>query len=86
MVLAAIGANAFWLLYLWLGSAIGASWLSNYKGYGEKVGLGTGLLLSIIGVIVWLLSSATRREFGVEALVLAVAAMFYLIRRTGGQI
>jgi basic amino acid/polyamine antiporter, APA family len=37
-------------------------------------------------VIVWLLSNATRREFGVEALVLAVAAMFYLIRRTGGQL
>jgi APA family basic amino acid/polyamine antiporter len=37
-------------------------------------------------VIVWLLSSATRREFGVEALVLAVAGLFYLIRRTGGQI
>lgn len=37
-------------------------------------------------VIVWLLSNATRREFGVEALVLAVAAMFYFIRKTGGQI
>jgi APA family basic amino acid/polyamine antiporter len=38
------------------------------------------------GVIVWLLSSATRREFGVEALVLAVASMFYFIRKTGGQL
>jgi APA family basic amino acid/polyamine antiporter len=37
-------------------------------------------------VIVWLLSNATRREFGVEALVLAVAAMFYFIRKTGGQL
>ena len=37
-------------------------------------------------VILWLLSSATRREFGVEALVLAVASMFYLIRKTGGQL
>jgi APA family basic amino acid/polyamine antiporter len=37
-------------------------------------------------VIVWLLSNATRREFGVEALVLAVASMFYLIRKTGGQL
>jgi hypothetical protein len=33
-----------------------------------------------------LLSSATRREFGVEALVLAVASVFYFIRRTGGQL
>ena len=37
-------------------------------------------------VILWLLSNATRREFGVEALVLAVAAVFYFIRRTGGQL
>jgi amino acid transporter len=38
------------------------------------------------GVILWLLSNATRREFGVEALVLAVASVFYLIRKTGGQL
>ena len=37
-------------------------------------------------VIVWLLSNATRREFGVEALVLAVAALFYFIRKRGGQL
>jgi amino acid transporter len=37
-------------------------------------------------VIIWLLSNATRREFGVEALVLAVAAMFYFIRKAGGQL
>lgn len=36
-------------------------------------------------VIVWLLSNATRREFGVEALVLASAALFYFVRTTGGQ-
>jgi hypothetical protein len=58
LILAAIGANAFWLLYLWLGSAIASSALSNYKGYGEKLGLGTGLLLSFIGVIVWLIVPA----------------------------
>jgi basic amino acid/polyamine antiporter, APA family len=37
-------------------------------------------------VILWLLSNATRREFGVEALVLAVAALAYFIRRTGGRL
>ena len=37
-------------------------------------------------VIVWLLSNATRREFGVEGLVLAVAALYYFIRKRGGQI
>jgi hypothetical protein len=53
-VLAAIGVTALWLLYLWLASAIAASWLSARKGYGEKPGLASGLLLSALGVIVWL--------------------------------
>jgi hypothetical protein len=52
-VLAAVGAKAFYLLMIWLASAIAASELSKRKGYGEKWGLGTGLLLSVIGVIVW---------------------------------
>ena len=55
LIVAGIGANAFWLLYLWLGSCIAASWLSNYKGYGEKAGLGTGLLLSLLGPIIWMI-------------------------------
>jgi hypothetical protein len=49
-----LGAKALWLTYLWLGSAILASWISNRKGYGEKPGLAAGLLLSAVGVIVWL--------------------------------
>ena len=53
LVLAAVGAKAFYLLMIWLASAIAASELSKRKGYGEKWGLGTGLLLSVIGVIVW---------------------------------
>lgn len=57
-VIAALEGWAFWLLYLWLGSAILASFLSKKKGYGEKLGLGTGLLLSAIGVLVWLLVPA----------------------------
>ena len=51
---AAVGAKAFYLLMVWLASAIGASELSKRKGYGEKWGLGTGLLLSIIGLIIWI--------------------------------
>jgi hypothetical protein len=43
---------------IWLASAIAASELSSRKGYGEKWGLGTGLLLSAIGVIVWLVVPA----------------------------
>ena len=51
---AAVGAKAFYLLMVWLASAIGASELSKRKGYGEKWGMGTGLLLSVIGLIIWI--------------------------------
>jgi hypothetical protein len=54
-VLAVIGSAALWLAYLWLASAIVASYLSARKGYGEKIGLAFGLLLSVVGVVVWLL-------------------------------
>jgi hypothetical protein len=53
-LLAVIGVRALWLTYLWLASAIAASYLSHRKGYGEKFGLAFGLLLSVIGVVVWL--------------------------------
>jgi hypothetical protein len=49
------GSAPFWLLYLWLASAWAASELSGRKGYGEKWGLGCGLLLSVIGVVIWLI-------------------------------
>jgi hypothetical protein len=55
LIVAALGSKAFWLLYLWLASAWGASELSSRKGYGEKWGLGCGLILSVIGVIIWLI-------------------------------
>lgn len=53
-VFAALGAKALGLLYLWLLSAIIAAALSRSKGYGEKPGLGTGLLLTALGPIIWL--------------------------------
>ena len=53
-VIATIGALALYLLFIWLGSAIVAGYLSERKGYGEKVGLASGLLLSVVGVLVWL--------------------------------
>ena len=52
--LAVIGPTALWLTYGWLLSAIVASYLSDRKGYGEKAGLASGLLLTVIGVLVWL--------------------------------
>jgi hypothetical protein len=53
-VFALLGAKALYLLFVWLASAIAASWLSDRKGYGERAGLATGLVLSLIGVLVWL--------------------------------
>ena len=35
------GADYFWLLYLWLGSAWAAGALSARKGYGEKIAEGS---------------------------------------------
>jgi len=51
---ALLGAAALWLMYLWLLAAILASYLSERKGYGEKLGLAFGLLLSIVGTVIWL--------------------------------
>jgi hypothetical protein len=58
--IALLGATAFYLLIIWLASAIVAQWLSDRKGYGEKAGLVTGLLLSALAPIIWLLIPAKR--------------------------
>jgi hypothetical protein len=57
-VLAIIGVKALWLLYIWLASAIICSYLSARKGFGERPGLATGMLLSAIGVVIWLVVPA----------------------------
>lgn len=57
-VFALLGANALWLLYLWLASAIVASYLSGRKGYGDRAGLASGLLLNAIGIVIWLIVPA----------------------------
>jgi hypothetical protein len=59
-VFALLGAKALWLTYAWLVSAIASSWLSDRKGYGEKPGLATGLLLSAAAVLIWLLWPAKQ--------------------------
>jgi hypothetical protein len=53
-VFALLGAAALWLVYAWLLAAIVASYLSDRKGYGERVGLAFGLLLHVVGVVAWL--------------------------------
>jgi hypothetical protein len=54
IVVALLGAKALYLLYGWLLSAIVCSYLARHKGYGERPGLAAGLLLSVIGVLIWL--------------------------------
>ncbi len=54
-LLALIGAKALIYLYIWLLSAVAASYLSGRKGYGEKPGLATGICLTFVAVIIWLI-------------------------------
>lgn len=63
-VLALVGAKALYLLFAWLASAIAASELSRRKGYGEKPGLAAGLLLSVIGVIIFAVIPAKKHPGG----------------------
>ena len=53
-----IGSWALWLMYAWLAAAIVASYLANRKGYSERTGLASGLILHVIGVIIWLVVPA----------------------------
>jgi hypothetical protein len=50
-----IGAKALYLLFAWLLSATAAAWLSERKGYGERVGLTLGLLLTVVGLLIMLI-------------------------------
>ena len=52
VVIALIGATALYLLFACLLSAASASWLSDRKGYGERLGLTLGLLLSVLGLLI----------------------------------
>ena len=54
-VFASIGATALYLLFIWLFSAAAGSWLTQRKGYGERLGLAFGLLLSAAGLLIALL-------------------------------
>jgi hypothetical protein len=52
------GAWALLWMYVWLLSAIIASYLSERKGYSDRAGLATGLILTFLGPIIWLLVPA----------------------------
>jgi hypothetical protein len=50
-IVAVIGATGLYLLFAWLLSAAIGAWLAERKGYGERVGLTFGLLLSVVGLL-----------------------------------
>ena len=53
-VLAVIGTKAIYFLYAWLIGCMLASTAANLKGYDERAGLATGMLLSILGGVIWM--------------------------------
>jgi hypothetical protein len=55
LVPAVIGPKALYLLLIWLASAAAAGWMAERKGYGERLGLTFGLLLSAVGLVLVLL-------------------------------
>ena len=54
-ILALIGVKGRYLLFAWLLSAAIGAWISERKGYGERVGLAFGLLLTVVGLLLVLL-------------------------------
>jgi hypothetical protein len=55
MIFALIGPRALYLLFAWLLSAAIGAWVSERKGYGERLGLAFGLLLTVAGLVIVLL-------------------------------
>jgi len=66
--LALLGAKAVYLLFVWLASAIVAAYLSDRKGYTEKPGLAAGLILFVLGPVIFLLlpakANSSWKRFG----------------------
>ncbi len=58
--LALLGAKALYLLFVWLASAIVAAYLSDRKGYTEKPGLAAGLILFVLGPVIFLVLPAKK--------------------------
>jgi hypothetical protein len=57
-----IGAKALYLFIAWLIGAASGSYLSARKGYGDKPGLATGLILSLAALPIWLVVPARENS------------------------
>ena len=82
-VVALIGAKGLYLLFAWLLSAAAAAWLTDRKGYGERLGLAFGLLLSVVGVLVVVGASGPPRVALEGGRASAAAALAVGPRRPG---
>ena len=54
-IFALIGVKGLYLLFAWLLSAAIGAWMTERKGYGERLGLAFGLLLTVVGLLLVLL-------------------------------
>jgi hypothetical protein len=54
-IFALIGIKGLYLLFAWLLSAAIGGWVAERKGYGERVGLAFGLLLTVLGLLIVLI-------------------------------
>jgi dipeptide/tripeptide permease len=54
-IFALIGIKGLYLLFAWLLSAAIGGWVADRKGYGERVGLAFGLLLTVVGLLIVLI-------------------------------
>ncbi len=54
-IFALIGIKGLYLLFAWLLSAAIGAWVAERKGYGERVGLAFGLLLTVAGLLIVLI-------------------------------
>ena len=93
MLIAVIGPAALWLTFVWLGSAIVAALFADAKGYGEKTGLVTGTVFSVLGAFAWAvippreisrwklhsgLSGRARTTLIVVELIILAAAVYFV--------
>jgi hypothetical protein len=53
-VIAVIGTKAIYFMYAWLIGCMLASTAASLKGYAERWGLATGMLLSLLGGVIWM--------------------------------